>query len=186
MTRRAKLTIGLLAFFVICDGMALYTAYLNRRNKFDSITLSAPAPNFEWQDFGGSSHKLKELTGHVVVVHFWAAWCPPCREEFPKMLKVAQANPDIIFLTIANDNTPDKPMQFVKMSADTSGIQLPPNVLYAWDPKKEITYDLFLTVSYPESIIIDSTQHMRRKYPLPVDWDKPDIRSYLQEVREMK
>jgi thiol-disulfide isomerase/thioredoxin len=180
-------TIALLIFFVVCDTLALYTAYLNHRNKFEAITLnSVVAPDFIWQAFDGSTHKLKDLSGHAVVLHFWAAWCPPCRDEFPKLLKAAADNPDVMFLTVSSDSAVDKPQEFVKMAAATSGIAAPSNVLYAWDPNKAITYDMFLTVSYPESIIMDAGLKMRRKYPLPIDWDKQDIRAYLKEMKESK
>jgi hypothetical protein len=59
-------------------------------------------------------------------------------------------------------------------------------MLYAWDPSKNITYDTFLTVSYPETIVIDAKQRQRRKYPTPINWDKDEIRAYLKELKEAK
>jgi cytochrome c biogenesis protein CcmG, thiol:disulfide interchange protein DsbE len=44
---------------------------------------SGPAPDFTITSFDGETIRLSELQGQVVIINFWASWCPPCREEAP-------------------------------------------------------------------------------------------------------
>ena len=48
----------------------------------------ASAPDFTLEDVSGKKVSLKDLKGKVVVLNFWATWCPPCKEEMPSFSKL--------------------------------------------------------------------------------------------------
>src|SRR6185437_10722632 len=48
------------------------------------------APNLAFKDLSGHTQKLSALEGSISVVSFWATWCAPCRDELPRLSKLAQ------------------------------------------------------------------------------------------------
>jgi thiol-disulfide isomerase/thioredoxin len=59
----------------------------------------------EYRGLDGSVHSLAELKGHPAVINFWATWCGPCREEMPRLQKLAStyAMKGVAFVAISLD-----------------------------------------------------------------------------------
>ena len=58
------------------------------------------------QDLDGRPHTLNEWRGRILVVNFWASWCPPCLEEIPSFSRTQQrlGDKDVRFVGIAIDD----------------------------------------------------------------------------------
>ncbi|MDR1305146.1 MAG: DUF2092 domain-containing protein [Verrucomicrobiales bacterium] len=62
--------------------------------------VGQPAPEFTLTDLSGQPVSLSALRGKVVVLDFWATWCPPCVAGLPKIWRVMQEHPDAVFYAV--------------------------------------------------------------------------------------
>lgn len=72
--------------------------------------LKQEAPDFTIKGHDGNMMRLKDFRGKVVILHLWATWCKPCKEEFPAFEKLYQGlkGKDAAFLPVSIDAKVDK------------------------------------------------------------------------------
>jgi cytochrome c biogenesis protein CcmG, thiol:disulfide interchange protein DsbE len=110
---------------------------------------SEPAPEFTLRSLDGDSVSLDALRGQVVLVNFWASWCPPCRVEMPGFERVYRARRDegFVILGIATDVHAEAAIrEFVA----EHGISYP--ILLA---DRQVVQDYGGVRALPESFLID-------------------------------
>ncbi|MDH5388755.1 MAG: TlpA family protein disulfide reductase [Gammaproteobacteria bacterium] len=73
-----------------------------------------PMPNIRWLDTEEQTHHLKDTQGKPRLLHFWAAWCFPCRKELPDMLEWKKNNPDILIIPLSLDERMAQSKYFIK------------------------------------------------------------------------
>ena len=86
----------------------------------------APMPDFTMMDLQGLPWALAPHRGRVVLVNFWATWCPPCREEIPAFVRLAQTARGLDIAGIAmDDGGAAQVREFVKSAGIPYPILLP-------------------------------------------------------------
>ena len=75
--------------------------------------IGAIAPDFEWTGEDGRAVSLSSYRGKVVVVNFWATWCPSCRSEMPALQRVAASESDVVVLEVDLMESGEKARSFL-------------------------------------------------------------------------
>ena len=118
---------------------------------------------------------LDQFRGQVVVLNFWATWCPPCVEEVPSLVEMQRRMKDkgVTVLAISVDADQGAYDHFIK--------EHNVNLLTVRDPDQKSSA-LYGTFKFPETYIIDRNGVMRRKFIGPLDWTQPEITGFLGQL----
>ena len=166
---KKKLLTGLALTGVVA--LLLLFASPSYRQGEPSVAGSA-APNFSFT-LEGKPSRLADLRGKVVVLNFWATWCPPCVEEMPSLNRLHEqlAPRGAVILGISVDEDGAAYEKFLQ----DHNIHFP---TYR-DPSKQIS-SAYGTFMYPETYIIDRQGRITRKIIGPQDWSRPETVAYLE------
>jgi cytochrome c biogenesis protein CcmG/thiol:disulfide interchange protein DsbE len=136
--------------------------------------IGSAAPDFTVQD-STSTVNLSQFRGQIVVLNFWATWCPPCVEEMPSLVEMQRRmqGKGIKVVAISVDVDEGAYRQFIK---DHNV-----NLLTVRDAGQK-SNTLYGTFKFPETYIIDRNGVMRRKFLGAVDWTAPDITEFLLKL----
>ena len=136
--------------------------------------IGSSAPDFTVQD-GDRKVTLSQLRGQVVVLNFWATWCPPCIEETPSLVVMQERlkAKGVTVLAVSVDADESAYRHFLK----DHGV----NLLTVRDPDQKSS-GLYGTFKFPETYVIDRNGVMRRKFIGAVDWTEPEITDFLSRL----
>lgn len=70
------------------------TLFLGACSQTSALEIGDKAPDFSLQDIDGNTASLSDFKGKVVILNFFASWCPPCRQEIPDFIELQKAYAD--------------------------------------------------------------------------------------------
>ena len=113
--------------YSVVAGIAALTIVLMLSFRFDprdirAVTLNKPAPAFTAQKLDGTGTlSLSDYAGKVVVLNFFASWCPPCKEENPALVRVWERyrTSDVVIIGIVYADATDKARAYVTSNGVT-------------------------------------------------------------------
>ena len=136
--------------------------------------VGAAAKEFSVND---SDHNvsLNQFRGQVVVVNFWATWCPPCNQELPSIMDMQNRlrSRGVAVLGVSIDVDGDAYHRFLK--------ERNVNFVTVRDPEQKVA-NMYGTSGWPESYIIDRQGVLRRKIVGPINWDSAEIMQFLSKL----
>ena len=119
-------------------------------------------------DLTGKRHSLDDYRGKVVVVNFFGTWCPPCLQEMPSLLLLAEALKDRPFavLAVAVGDSPARLRQVFGEQKDAFTILLDSRggAARSWG-----------ALGFPTSFVLDTESRIRYSVEGPVEWDDLNI-----------
>ena len=136
--------------------------------------INSEAPDFIVQD-SDRKVELRDYRGKIVVLNFWATWCPPCVEEMPSLVQLQQRfkAKGVTVLAVSVDADGDAYHRFLTDHKI--------DFLTVRDADQK-SNNLYGTFKFPETYIIDRNGIVRRKFIGPVDWNQPEIVDYLNKL----
>jgi len=136
--------------------------------------IGKPAPEFRLAGLDGKRTGLSDLKGKVVLLNFFASWCPPCKAEMPSMNALQKRFRDkgLEVVAVSSDRTGDALRRFLA--------RVPVSFTVLHDPENELAHR-YKVYALPTSYIIDRDGTLAKKIFGGYDWVSEESISMFSE-----
>lgn len=170
-----KLALAVLGVAVLM-GSASYAAAQLPKTGLNPMAGAPQAPDFSLKNLDGEVQSLSDFRGQVVIVNFWATWCPPCRAEMPSMQRAWNKIKDdgVVMLAVHVGGNEDKVWSFVAEYA----LDFPVLI----DPDSKVA-DAWPMEGLPSSFVVDPQGRIVYRAIGGREWDDPEILKIVYDLR---
>ena len=168
MKRVLLLAVYLLALGCLTEGKA--------QAKETLVKVGDDVPEFVVEMFDGKKIDIKDLKGKVVLINFWATWCPPCQEQLKRVQKEIIDHfkgKDFVFLAVSREETREQVAKFRERNGYTFPMGL--------DPDRKI-YSKFATATIPRNFVIDKKGKI---VAIEIGYTKESFAELIQKIEKL-
>jgi len=144
-------------------------------HQLTQLTTPVAAPDFILEDLDGESHSLSLYRGKVVMVNFWATWCPPCRRELPSMEALYLAFKDDAFTVLAINQWESPDHVFAYMGQ----LEVFPGFPILFDRDSAVS-QLYAVKGLPSTVLIDKRGRIVYRAVGGRDFNHPEVRAIIR------
>ena len=137
--------------------------------------INTAAPDFTLRDMHGKDITLSSFRGKVVLLNFWATWCPPCKAEMPTMNRLYNEIRSRGFEVIAVST--DNSLSTLKNYLSKSRLDF----AVVHDERNHVSKQ-YRVFSMPTSFLINKNGIIVEKFYGEYDWTEPDVRRQIEKL----
>nr|CAA6829042.1 MAG: Unknown protein [uncultured Thiotrichaceae bacterium] len=137
------------------------------------------APDITLPDMSGAIHSLKNYRGKIVLLNFWASWCPPCVKEVPSLGRLQKQFDPEDFVVLSVDMGEEK--------ADVEAFleKIPADYPVMLDVEGTTVQPWKLS-AFPTTFALDREGYIRLAYFGGLEWDEPEVVELLEQTFELE
>jgi cytochrome c biogenesis protein CcmG, thiol:disulfide interchange protein DsbE len=164
---------------IVAAVVAAAFAYVHlAENKGYALKAGSEAPGFRLPSLAGGEVDLASQRGKVVVLNFWATWCPPCVAEMPSLERLHRSlsAEGVAVVTVSTDEDEAELRRFVAQRSLTLPVLK--------DPGGRVAAGQYRTTGYPETFVLDRKGRVLQHVVGPAEWDSAERLAYLRRALE--
>ncbi len=136
------------------------------------VGINLPAPDFRLTNLKGESKRLSQYRGKIVLVNFWASWCPYCVNEMPSMDRLTKLFPKGDLVVLAVNIEKRIPEKYRKASVSLDFLS----------DAGGVVQQKYGANRLPDTFIVDRKGIVRQRVTGGIAWDDPNVVSYLKSL----
>lgn len=146
-------------------------------HQLNELSVPFDAPDFNLQDMDENSFTLKDFKGKVLLINFWATWCPPCRREMPSMERLYKKmkNTDFTVIAINQLESPDHVFAYM------GDLGTDPTFTILFDEESRIS-EAYKVVGLPTTYLVDKKGKVRYRAIGGREYDHLEVEKIIRDL----